>query len=179
MQVTSTSYRAYALDLWGFGDTAHNILNYSLEQQATLLDRFLNEMGIGKIALVSPYDEERTNAFCDVLTASGVSVVSSRDWQLPHDVTRMLDQVSLPGRSMLRGPHVAYRLAAAANSPLAEGVVILSTGFETASAIASIEADLGKPCVTGNQAMMWHVLQLAGVTTREIGYGALMELAPS
>ena len=52
MQVTSTSYRAYALDLWGFGDTAHNILNYSLEQQASLLDRFLVEMGIGKIALV-------------------------------------------------------------------------------------------------------------------------------
>jgi pimeloyl-ACP methyl ester carboxylesterase len=52
MQVTSTSYRAYALDLWGFGDTAHNVLNYSLEQQATLLDRFLNEMGIGKIALI-------------------------------------------------------------------------------------------------------------------------------
>jgi pimeloyl-ACP methyl ester carboxylesterase len=52
MQVTSTSYRAYALDLWGFGDTAHNTLNYSLEQQASLLDRFLNEMGIGKIALV-------------------------------------------------------------------------------------------------------------------------------
>ena len=52
MQVTSTSYRAYALDLWGFGDTAHNVLNYSLEQQSSLLDRFLNEMGIGKIALV-------------------------------------------------------------------------------------------------------------------------------
>ncbi|MEP7136233.1 MAG: alpha/beta hydrolase [Chloroflexota bacterium] len=52
MQVTSTSYRAYALDLWGFGDTAHNVLSYSLEQQSTLLDRFLNEMGIGKIALV-------------------------------------------------------------------------------------------------------------------------------
>lgn len=52
MQVTSTSYRAYALDLWGFGDTAHNTLSYSLDQQATLLDRFLNEMGIGKIALV-------------------------------------------------------------------------------------------------------------------------------
>ena len=52
MQVTSTSYRAYALDLWGFGDTTHNALNYSLDQQANLLDRFLNEMGIGKIALV-------------------------------------------------------------------------------------------------------------------------------
>ena len=52
MQVTSTSYRAYALDLWGFGDTAHSVLNYSLEQQSSLVDRFLNEMGIGKIALV-------------------------------------------------------------------------------------------------------------------------------
>ena len=52
MQVASTSFRAYALDLWGFGDTAHNVLNYSIEQQASLIDRFLMEMGIGKIALV-------------------------------------------------------------------------------------------------------------------------------
>ena len=52
MQVASTSYRAYALDLWGFGDSAHNVLKYSLEDQASLLDRFLIEMGIGKIALV-------------------------------------------------------------------------------------------------------------------------------
>lgn len=52
MQVASMSYRSYALDLWGFGDTAHNLLNYSLEQQASLVDRFLMEMGIGKIALV-------------------------------------------------------------------------------------------------------------------------------
>lgn len=53
MQVASTSYRAYALDLWGFGDTAHNVLNYSLDEQASLIDHFLMEMGIGKIALVS------------------------------------------------------------------------------------------------------------------------------
>jgi pimeloyl-ACP methyl ester carboxylesterase len=52
MQVASTSFRAYALDLWGFGDTAKNVLNYSLEQQTSLIDRFLMEMGIGKIALV-------------------------------------------------------------------------------------------------------------------------------
>lgn len=52
MQVASTSYRAYALDLWGFGETARNSLNYSLEQQSSLLDSFLAEMGIGKIALV-------------------------------------------------------------------------------------------------------------------------------
>lgn len=52
MQVASTSFRAYAIDLFGFGDTVRNPGNYTLEKQAHLLDRFLNEMGIGKVALV-------------------------------------------------------------------------------------------------------------------------------
>ena len=52
MQVASTSYRAYALDLWGFGDTAHNDSKYTLDEQVALVDAFLNELGIGKIAVV-------------------------------------------------------------------------------------------------------------------------------
>ena len=52
MQVASTSYRAYALDLFGYGDTTHDPSFYSLEKQAALLTGFLDEMGIGKIALV-------------------------------------------------------------------------------------------------------------------------------
>jgi len=52
MQVASTSFRAYALDMFGYGDTAHDPAHYSLEQQASLLGRFLDEMGIGKIAIV-------------------------------------------------------------------------------------------------------------------------------
>ena len=52
MQVTSTSYRAYALDLWGFGDTAHKKGRYGIKEQTELVRSFLDEMGIGKIALV-------------------------------------------------------------------------------------------------------------------------------
>jgi pimeloyl-ACP methyl ester carboxylesterase len=52
MQVASTSYRAYALDLFGYGDTTHDPASYSLEKQAGLLSGFLDEMGIGKIAIV-------------------------------------------------------------------------------------------------------------------------------
>lgn len=52
MQVASTSFRAYALDLYGYGDTAHDPLKYTIGGQAGLLDQFLNEMGIGKIAIV-------------------------------------------------------------------------------------------------------------------------------
>ena len=52
MQATSVSFRAYALDLWGFGDTANKPDNYTLESQAELLNSFLDTMGIGKIALI-------------------------------------------------------------------------------------------------------------------------------
>jgi pimeloyl-ACP methyl ester carboxylesterase len=52
MQAASISYRTYAIDLWGFGDTAKVPGNYSLDQQVGLLDKFLQEMGIGKVALV-------------------------------------------------------------------------------------------------------------------------------
>jgi len=52
MQVASTSYRAYAVDLYGYGDTSHDPLRYSLDKQASLLSGFLDELGIGKIAIV-------------------------------------------------------------------------------------------------------------------------------
>ena len=52
MQAASINFRAYALDLWGFGDTAKEPERYLLMHQLSLLDEFLSEMGIGKIALV-------------------------------------------------------------------------------------------------------------------------------
>ncbi len=52
LQTASTSFRAYALDMWGFGDTSHEKSRYSLQEQITLLERFLNELGIGRVALV-------------------------------------------------------------------------------------------------------------------------------
>jgi pimeloyl-ACP methyl ester carboxylesterase len=52
MQSVSGNYRTYALDLWGFGTTSKKTERFSLEQQAGLVEAFLEEMGIGKIALV-------------------------------------------------------------------------------------------------------------------------------
>jgi pimeloyl-ACP methyl ester carboxylesterase len=52
MQTASTSFRAYAVDMWGFGESARETGRYGLDQQILLLDHFLQEMGIGKVALV-------------------------------------------------------------------------------------------------------------------------------
>jgi len=52
MQFISRSFCAYGLDMWGYGESARHPKHYTIEQQANLLNRFLDEMGIGKIALV-------------------------------------------------------------------------------------------------------------------------------
>ena len=52
MQAASMGYRAYAIDLWGFGDTTKRPPMYSLEKQVKLLDDFLEALGIGKIAII-------------------------------------------------------------------------------------------------------------------------------
>lgn len=52
MQAASNQYRAYAIDLFGFGDSAKTPLHYSLDGQVALLSAFLEQLGIGKIALV-------------------------------------------------------------------------------------------------------------------------------
>jgi pimeloyl-ACP methyl ester carboxylesterase len=52
LQSASTDFRAYAVDLWGFGDTARETERYSLDKQVALLDQFLQELGMGKVALI-------------------------------------------------------------------------------------------------------------------------------
>ncbi len=52
MQFISRSFHAYGLDLWGFGKSASDPKRYTIDQQTNLLSRFLDEMGIGKVAII-------------------------------------------------------------------------------------------------------------------------------
>jgi pimeloyl-ACP methyl ester carboxylesterase len=52
MQVISRSFRAYGLDLCGFGESTHDPKRYTIDGQTELLGRFLEEMSLGKVALV-------------------------------------------------------------------------------------------------------------------------------
>ncbi len=52
MQAASISYRTYALDQWGYGDSSKAAGHYALDRQLGLIDTFLEEMGILKLALI-------------------------------------------------------------------------------------------------------------------------------
>jgi pimeloyl-ACP methyl ester carboxylesterase len=52
LQKLQANYRVYALDLYGFGDSAKDPARYSLDQQAAMLGEFMREMGLPKAALI-------------------------------------------------------------------------------------------------------------------------------
>ncbi len=52
MQAVSVSFRAYAIDLWGFGDSSKDPPHYPLGEQIHLLDKFLEQLGIMRFVVV-------------------------------------------------------------------------------------------------------------------------------
>lgn len=52
MQALSTRYRSYAIDLWGFGDSGKKPANYAIDSQVELINRFMNHLGVAKLALI-------------------------------------------------------------------------------------------------------------------------------
>ncbi len=52
MEELSVDRRAYALDLWGFGDSDKTNMHYNIQAYISLLKEFLHELGVGKVSLV-------------------------------------------------------------------------------------------------------------------------------
>jgi pimeloyl-ACP methyl ester carboxylesterase len=50
--VASLNYKAIALDLWGFGDSARHKRAYQVQYQTKLLYNFLNHLNLEKVAIV-------------------------------------------------------------------------------------------------------------------------------
>jgi maleate isomerase len=53
--------------------------------------------------------------------------------------------------------------AAALDTPESEAVFVSCTALRAVGMVAELEARLGKPVLTSNQAMFWHALRLSGV----------------
>ncbi|MCS6908108.1 MAG: alpha/beta fold hydrolase [Anaerolineales bacterium] len=122
MQIASTAFRTYALDLWGFGDTAKVAGNYSLKAQVELVKEFLSVLGIGKIACVGH--------------GLGALVASQFAQQSPQQVDRLL-LVGLPWRSAING-----RIASANIADLAEWLLGTENGVSQATRVEARKADL-------------------------------------
>lgn len=67
-----------------------------------------------------------------------------------------------------------------ANTPTqAEAVVVAGNGLRAVGAIDALEASLGRPVITANQALLWKGLHLASAPSRIQQYGRLFTLGPT
>ncbi len=109
----------------------------------------LRQLGITRIAAVTPYTEDLTEGLAIFLSEAEVEVVAtaglgltSEIWTVPYETTV----------DLVRDTDV----------PEAEAVFVSCTNLPTYDVISALEQDLGKPVLTANQVTMWSALTLAG-----------------
>ena len=109
----------------------------------------LRQLGITRIAVVTPYTEDLTAGLGDYLGEADVEVVAtaglgltSEIWTVPYETTSDLVRDT--------------------DSPDAEAIFVSCTNLPTYDVIADLEAELGKPVLTANQVTMWSALTIAG-----------------
>lgn len=127
--------------------------------------RALHAVGVGRIAVASPYPHEIDEREVAFFAQCGVEVVSIKS----------LGITSSAGLAE-PGPDEVYRFAREAFVPGAEGLFVSCLNLRSHDAIAALEDDLGVPVVTSPQAVLWNALRLAGLRASIPGYGRLLTL---
>jgi arylmalonate decarboxylase len=127
----------------------------------------LRALKIRRVAVATPYVDFINEREAEFLQRHGFEVTSLHGLRL--------GETQAERRSIGRVPpeHV-YRMARTCDRPEAEAIFVSCTNLATLDVIARIEADLGKPVVTSNQACFWHCLRSLGIPDRIEGYGRLL-----
>lgn len=128
----------------------------------------LKALGVRKISMATPYVDFVNQGEVKFLNDEGFDVVA---W---HGLG--LGETQEERRGINRVPtESVFRMAKLVDRPEAEAIFISCTALPTIKVIAAIEAELGKPVVTSNQATFWNVLRTLKLNVRVSGYGRLLE----
>ena len=123
----------------------------------------LERLGVKRVALGAPYSAETTAQGKAHLEAHGFDVVAH-------------DNLKHGGNIYDTTAEQAYRLARSVDVPEAQAVFLSGTGMPTVAVLDMLEADLQKPVISSNSAMMWLALRACGVNQPIAGYGRLLTL---
>ena len=127
----------------------------------------LRGLNVQRLLLVTPYIEPVHQREIAFLRANGFAVTGG-DWM-------GIDSNAEMGR--LTPAAIADRVRAAAAGAGAEACFISCTAIRSAGLVAPLEAELGIPVITSNQAMAWFAPYQIGVPAPVEGYGRLFALA--
>ncbi|WP_300012076.1 Asp/Glu racemase [uncultured Roseobacter sp.] len=148
-------------------DLAHQIKQDSGAETVTAagaLVHALQSLGIKRIGFASPYVAAINDLAIAFLSQVGIKTVER------SEVATVLDNY---GQGEL-DPQTVCDLGLAADHPDAHAIVMSCTDMRSVECIARIEAKLGKPVITSNQAMVFQAMHLAGLPDTLPGFGQLL-----
>ncbi len=123
----------------------------------------LKTLDLQKIVIATPYTDDINDRACGYFEAVGHQVLKMQGLQITTDLE--MTQLS---------PEKVYQLAKSTWTPEADGMVISCTSLRTIEILEELEADIGKPVISANQASFWATLRLAGVHEKVPGFGQLL-----
>jgi maleate isomerase len=125
----------------------------------------LSALGLERIALVTPYAPSVTSEMRDNLEAAGIRINAVASFNQSDDFV----VARITSESILNAA-----LAIGARDDC-DGVFVSCTSLRTLPVIARAEAALGKPVVSSNQALAWHLMRLANLSSTPANSGQLFQ----
>ncbi len=122
----------------------------------------MDAFGAKRISVLTPYIEEVNVVMAEQLGDAGYDVCNVAGLGIESDTDMTGVPLSVIHDAALQSCHDD-----------ADMLFISCTALRAASAIAGIEAALGKPVISSNQALVWHTLQLLGCDAEVSGFGSL------
>ncbi len=125
----------------------------------------LKHLGVSKVGVVTPYIAEVSDAVVELLRKQGLDPVKVGSFGQSEEAT--------VARIAPRSVELAVQMIG--EDPQVEAVFASCTNLRTLPVIDACEKKLGKPVISSNLALAWHMMKLAGIKTTGLGPGKLFE----
>ena len=122
-------------------------------------------LGVRRVGFVTPYVPEVSARMRGRLEDAGIDIAAFGSFEEGDD--RVVARIS---EDSIRTAAISVAQAAPCDA-----IIIACTNLRCLSVIPEIEARIGIPVLSSNQAMGWHMLRLAGVTDSKSEFGKLFE----
>jgi maleate isomerase len=139
--------------------------NAKISSPITACKAALSALGLNRIALVTPYAPSVTSEMRHNLEAAGIHINAVASFNQSDDFV----VARITSESILEAV-----LTIGARDDC-DGVFVSCTSLRTLPVIAHAEAALGKPVISSNLALAWHLMRLANLSAKPANSGQLFQ----
>ncbi len=125
----------------------------------------LTALGLNRIALLTPYSPDVTSEMQENLRAAGFLINAVASFNESDDFT----VARISSDSILKA---VLKVGARDDC---DGVFVSCTSLRALEVIAQAEQELGKPVISSNQTLAWHLMRLAGLNSLHEDCGWLFQ----